>query len=426
VNSWTKRAIGVAALAGGLLALGAGTASADEASTRASVRAGSAATAEVRLCGDGVALSGLLGRCGGQAGSDSDGTTVQAGANHARVRVSGLGPARGSLETRPSRPRATVSGQATIMRPAGLAPSVAADVAADTSPRASVAAEVAMPSARNLDSAGQSATAKVAIMLAREGTADGADATATVELGLVGPADPAEATVDANLAVGHDGSATDADAAVAVDLSGLADDAAGATVDATLAVGLPGLGDAASAGADAVVEVGLAGVGVPALDGVAPTLPAPVGDIPLDGLLAAIDRPELGVDGLVPSTSTTVCVGDCDADTGTGGTPPPTQPSPTPPAADGSGGQDTSTGGISAPDQTGLTGTGGMLAGAAGAAGATGATFARLRSALGDSGGTLAFTGGAGDLLAIVALGLLMAGALLLRAARPAPVTERR
>ena len=438
---------------GGLLALGAGTASADEASTRASVRAGSAPTAEVRLCGDGVALSGLLGRCGGQAGSDSDGTTVQAGANHARVRVSGLGSARGSLETRPSRPRATVSGQATIMRPAGLAPSVAADVAADTSPRASVAAGVAMPSARNLDSAGQSATAKVAIMLAREGTADGADATATVdladppatadaaitvghdamatnadatvELGLVGPADPAEATVDANLAVGHDGSATDADAAVAVDLSGLADDAAGATVDATLAVGLPGLGDAASAGADAVVEVGLAGVGVPALDGVAPTLPtlpAPVGDLPLDGLLAAIDPPAPGVGGLVPSTPTTVCVGDCDADTGTGtgGTPPPTQPSPTPAPADGTGGQDTSTGGISAPDQAGLTGTGGMPAGAAGA------TLARLRSALGDAGGTLAFTGGATDLLAFMALGLLMAGALLLRAARPAPVAERR
>jgi len=397
VNSWTKRAIGVAALAGGLLALGAGTASADEASTGASVRVGSAPTAEVRLCGDGVGLSGLLGRCGGQAGSDSDSTTVQVGDNHARVRVSGLGSARGSLETRPDGPRATVSGQATITRPAGLAPSVAADVAADTSPRASVAAEVAMPSARHLDPAGQSATAKVAIMLAREGTADGEDATATVDLAVP------PATADAAITVGHqDGAATDADAAVEVDLSGLADEAADA---------------------DAVVEVGLSGLAVPALDGVAPTLPAPVGDIPLDGLLAAIDPPELDVGGLVPSTSTGVCVGDCDTDTGTGGTPPPTQPSPTPPASDGSGGQDTSTGGISAPDQTGLTGTGGMLAGAAGAAGAT---FARLHSALGDAGGTLAFTGGASDLLAIVALVLLMAGALLLRAARPAPLAERR
>jgi hypothetical protein len=442
VNSWTKRAIGVAALAGGLLALGAGTASADEASTRASVRVGSAPTAEVRLCADGVALSGLLGRCGGQAGSGSDGTTVQAGATNGRVRVS-AGPARASLETRPSRPGAAVSGQVRISRPAGLAPSVNADVAADTSPRARVAVEAASPSVHPLGSAPAvpSATAKVAIMLAREGTADGADAAATVDLAvppatadaavevdLLGPSDKADATVDATLAVGHDAAATDVDADVAVALGplGAADEAT--TADATLAVGLPGLGDPAPVGTDALAEVNLAGVGVPALDGVAPTLPAlpaPVGDIPLGGLLGGIAPPELGGVGQVPSTSAEVCVGDCDADTGTGsgGTPPPTQPAPTPPPADGTGGQDTSTGGISAPDQSGLTGTGGMLAGADGAAGAT---LARLGSALGGSGGTLAFTGGISDLLAFMALGLLLAGALLLRAARPAPVAERR
>ena len=107
MNSWTKRAIGVAALAGGLLVLGAGTASAEEASTSASVRIGAAPTAEVRLCGDGATLSGLLGRCGGQAGSGSDSTTVRADGTNVRVRVSGLGSARGSLETQPSRPRAT-------------------------------------------------------------------------------------------------------------------------------------------------------------------------------------------------------------------------------------------------------------------------------------------------------------------------------
>jgi hypothetical protein len=407
VNSWTKRAIGVAALAGGLLALGAGTASADEASTRASVRVGSAPTAEVRLCADGVALSGLLGRCGGQAGSGSDGTTVRAGATNARVRVS-AGPARASLETRPSRRGAAVSGQVRITRPAGLAPSVNADVAADTSPRARVAVEAASPSVRPLGpaTAVPPATAKVAIMLAREGTADGADVTATVDLAIP----PATA-----------------DAAVEVDLFGAADEA-DATADATLAVGPPGLGDPASGGADAAVEVDLSGVGLPALDGATPTLPAlpsPVGDIP-GGLPGGIAPPEHGVGGLVPPTSAAVCIGSCDADTGTGtgpgGTPPPTQPAPTPPPADG-GGQDTSTGGINAPDQSGLTGTGGMLAGAAGTAGAT---LARLHSALGDSGGTLAFTGGAADLLAFVALGLLLAGALLLRAARPAPVAERR
>jgi hypothetical protein len=473
VNSWTKRAIGVAALAGGLLALGAGTAGAQEASTGASVRTGSAPTVEVRLCGDGVALSGLLGRCGGQAGSGSGSTTVQADGNRARVRVSGAGPVRASLEARPSRPRASVSGRATITRPAGLAPSVAADVAADTSPRARITAGVASLTARPLGpaglSAGPSAAAKVAIMLAREGMAGGGDATATVDLaappttadaavsvghdatatdadaavdlGLLGPADPAAATadatvtvgrdglgdpaaaaVDATLAAGHDAAATDAEAAVALGLLGPADEA-GAAADATLAVGLPGLGDPGSSGVDAAADLGLSGPAVPAPGGLPPTLPVPVGDISLDGLLGAVDSPELDVGGLVPSTSGTVCVGACGADTGTGGTPAPTQPSPTPPASDGSGGQDTSTAGISAPDQAGATGTDGMLAGAAGAAGTA---LARLRSALGGSAGALPFTGGAGDLLAIVALGLLMAGALLLRAARPAPVAERR
>jgi hypothetical protein len=468
VNSWTKRAIGVAALAGGLLALGAGTASADEASTRASVRVGSAPTAEVRLCADGVVLSGLLGRCGGQAGSGSDGTTVQAGATNARVRVS-AGPARASLETRPSRRGAAVSGQVRISRPAGLAPSVNADVAADTSPRARVEVEAAPPSVQPAGSASAvpPATARVAIMLAREGMADGADATATadlaippatadavVEVDLFGPADEADATADATLAVGTLGTADEAaataDAAVGLDLLGPADevdatadaalevdlfgaaDEVDATADATLAVGPFGLGDPASGGADAAVEVDLSGVGLPALDGVTPTLPAlpaPVGDIP-GGLPGGTVPPVPGVGGLVPPTSAEVCIGTCDADTGTGpgGTPPPTQPAPTTPAptptpTDGSGGSDTSTGGISAPGQTGLTGTGGMLAGAAGTAGTT---LARIRSTLGDSGGTLAFTGGATDLLAFMALGLLLAGALLLRAARPAPVTERR
>jgi hypothetical protein len=189
-------------------------------------------------------------------------------------------------------------------------------------------------------------------------------------------------------------------------------------------VGASGLGDPASAGADAAVEVGLPGLAVPALDGVLPALPAPVGAISVGGLLAAIEPAELGAGDLVPSTEATICVGDCDADSGTGGTPPPTQPSPTLPPGNGTGGQDTSTGGIDAPDGTGLTGTSGRLAGAAGAAGAT---FARLRSALGGgSDGSLAFTGGASDLLAIVALGLLMLGALLLRTARPARVAERR
>jgi hypothetical protein len=291
-------------------------------------------------------------------------------------------------------------------------------VAADTSPRARITADAAVPSARLLDVAAPSATAKVAIMLAREGMTDTVDAAATVDL-----ADPAAATADAAITVGRDATATGADATVELGLVGPADPAP-TGADATLAVGLSGLGDPAAAGADAAVDVSLPGLAVPAVDGVLPTQPALVGDISVDGLLAAIEPAELGVGDLVPATPVSICVGDCDADTGTGGTPPPTQPSPTPSPGDGTGGQDTSTGGIEAPGGTGLTGTSGMLASAAGAAGAT---VARLRSAVGGgSGGTLAFTGGASDLLAIVALGLLMVGALLLRAARPARLAERR
>jgi hypothetical protein len=458
VNTWTKRAIGVAALAGGLLALGAGTAGAEEASTRASVRIGAAPTAEVRLCGGGAAPSGLLGRCGGQAGSGSDGTTVRVGGNNVRVRVSGLGSAGGSLEPRPSRPRATVSGRAAIPRHARLA----ADVSADDNPGAGVTAGVATPSA----------AAKVAIMLAREGMGDGLDATATVDL-----AGPAAATVDANLALGGAGAAadvnvtdpvaanadaaitvgrgdgaTDGDAAVELGLGGPADapaasadanvtvglrrlaDPAAANADADLAVGLSGLSDPAAASAAAALAVGLPGLAVPGLDGAVPALPAPVGDGSVDGLPDAVQTPGLGVGGPVPSTAGAVCVGACGADTGSsgsgsggpggGGTPAPTQPSPTPPPGNGGGGQSTGTEGVIAPDGTGATGTSGRLAGSAGA---TGATFARLRSALGGAaGGSLAFTGAPSDLLAFMALGLLMSGALLLRAARPARVTERR
>jgi hypothetical protein len=448
VNSWTKRAIGVAALAGGLLALGAGTASAEEASTRASVRIGAAPTAEVRLCGGGAAPSGLLGRCGGQAGSGSDGTPVRVGGNTVRVRMSGLGSAGGSLETRPSAPRATVSGRAAIPRHARLA----ADVSADDNPGTGVTAEVATPSARALDSAGPSAAAKVAIMLAREGMGDAVDATASVDL-----ADPVAATADAAITVGRGDGATDADAAVGLGLGGPADTAAAsgdanvtvglrglavpaaATADADLAVGLSGLSDPAAA-SGATLAVGLPGLAVPGLDGVMPTLPAPAGDGSVDGLPGAVQTPGLGVGDLVPPTAGTICVGACGADTGSGGggsggpgggggtpaptQPSPTQPSPTPPAGNGSGGQSTGTDGVIAPDGTGATGTSGRLAGSAGA---NGATLARLGSALGGvAGGSLAFTGAPSDLLAFMALGLLMAGALLLRAARPAQVTERR
>ena len=63
MNLWMKRAIGAAALSGGLLALSAGAASAQDVSADVSARLGRPTSAEVRVCADGRVLSGgPLGR----------------------------------------------------------------------------------------------------------------------------------------------------------------------------------------------------------------------------------------------------------------------------------------------------------------------------------------------------------------------------
>jgi hypothetical protein len=99
------------------------------------------------------------------------------------------------------------------------------------------------------------------------------------------------------------------------------------------------------------------------------------------------------VDDLVPPT---VCLG-CGQDTSTGGTTAPT------PGAPG----------------TGQTGTSGVVPGPTAA---TTTRLAPLRPTLqAGPGGTLPFTGDALDLLALVAMALLAAGGLFLRAVRPAP-----
>jgi hypothetical protein len=139
VNLWMKRAIGIAALGGGLLALGAGTASAQEVSADISARVGRATSAEVRVCADGRVLSRLVGSCSGQASSSPTTASVRAGRSggSGRVRVSARVPRVASTDvsvgTRRSRPGATASGQASVAR------RVRADAtaAADTSPRAS-------------------------------------------------------------------------------------------------------------------------------------------------------------------------------------------------------------------------------------------------------------------------------------------------
>jgi hypothetical protein len=158
VNLWIKRAIGVAALGGGLLALGAGTASAQEVSADVSARVGRSTSAQVRVCADGRVLSRVLGSCGGQASSGRTSASVQVGRDsggsggsggiRVRARVPRVASADVSIGTRRSRPSATASGQASVSRPARAD----ASAAADTSPRASAdaTASLSRPRARRL------------------------------------------------------------------------------------------------------------------------------------------------------------------------------------------------------------------------------------------------------------------------------------
>ena len=136
MNLWMKRAIGAAALSGGLLALSAGAASAQDVSADVSANLGRSTSAEVRVCADGRVLSGLLGSC---SGSGTRGT-VQAGRNdgstgvRARARLPRTAQADVSVGTRRS---TTASGQATPR-----SGSARADASADTSPRADASASL--------------------------------------------------------------------------------------------------------------------------------------------------------------------------------------------------------------------------------------------------------------------------------------------
>ena len=127
MNLWMKRAIGAAALSGGLLALSAGAASAQDVAADVSARLGRSTSAEVRVCADGRVLFGLLGRCSGSGTSASAqaGRANRATGIRARVRVPGTAQADVSLGTR----RSAASGQASaILR--------SRSASADTSPRA--------------------------------------------------------------------------------------------------------------------------------------------------------------------------------------------------------------------------------------------------------------------------------------------------
>jgi hypothetical protein len=185
-----------------------------------------------------------------------------------------------------------------------------------------------------------------AIAVGSDGTAAAAEASLILSLGLT---DPTPAAADAALSVDlgvDDATPAGADAALSVDLGvddatpagaadaaltvdlGMDDGAPADATDAALAVDL-GVGDTTPAAAEADVTLGLSGFGdlAPAVD--APTLPAlpalpdpPAlpGAISSDGLLGDVPGIGVDVDDLVPPT---VCFG-CGQDTSTGGTSAPT------------------------------------------------------------------------------------------------------
>ena len=105
-------------------------------------------------------------------------------------------------------------------------------------------------------------------------------------------------------------------------------------------------------------------------------------------------------------------------DISTGGIIAPTPPGTTPGTTPGR----TDTVGTFGTENTGTSGIPGTLGLTPGGAGATTA-FAPLRGAVSGS-GALPFTGADSDLLALFAGGLLAAGALFVRATRPAAATE--
>jgi hypothetical protein len=368
VNLWMKRAIGVAALGGGLLAFSAGAASAQEVSADVSARVGRSTSAEVRVCADGRVLSRLLGRCGGQSGSRGTSASVQAGRGsddssgvRARVRVPRAASSDVSVGTRRSRPRAAASGQASV---APRPPAATAGAAPDTSPlaRASATADLAAADGRLLDPGPLASPA-------------GAGVLGSSPFTLVG--DPA---ADNLLPIGE------------LTLDGL-------TGEAPAGIGVLESGPIASGNQ----------VGVDAGE-VSPTVPA------------TICGNGVGVLGDASA--------GCGANTSTGGTtapPPGTTPGQTGTISTagtaGTAGTIGTIGTAGTIGTTGITGITGLTRDTGGRPGDPVTTLAPLRSFAAGA-GALPFSGATSDLLATVAAGLLAMGALLLRAARPAAARE--
>jgi hypothetical protein len=468
VNLWIKRAIGAAALGGGLLAATAGAAGAQEVSADATARLGRPTSADVRVCADGQLLSRLVGSCS-QAGS---GTTANVRADRAgvrvRARVPRLASADVSLGTRRSRPWTTVSADASAT-PRSRAATAGADASADTSPRADADAAaqarwlvdldataslagvgllgsspftlVGDPAGEPLLAIGDLTLADVAdqapagigvldtgpIASGNQATVDVGDISPSVPVtvcgnsaGILGDASasctPAQAAPAGPSASGPSAS-TSTGPSTPSDDSLLGNLASGNQVDAGIGSvspsapitvcgnGVGALGDASAA----------CGAAQPSGSGGSSSTPTGGSD----------DDAAVSTDGISPSVPVTVCgngvgvLGDasvaCAADTSSSGTtaPPPGTTDP-----GGSTDTDGTPGTPGSTDTSGIPGTAGLAPGSDGGAGDPVTTFSPLRPSVADSG--LPFTGAVSDLRAVVAAGLLAAGVLTVRAARPA------
>jgi hypothetical protein len=472
VNLWMKRALGAAALGGGLLALSAGAASAQDVAADVSARLGRSTSAEVRVCADGRVLSRLVGSCGGSGTSASaqagrrNGTT----AIRARVRVPGTARADVSLGTR----RATASGEASATP---RSRSASADASADTSPRASAdaSARLTRPTLRLLDLDDLTGAVPAGIGVLDAGPIASGN-QAGVNVGDISPSVPVTVCGNAVGVLG-DTSASCAPSQPATPTGGSSGTGpTGASAGTGSATGDSMLGSLASgnqvdAGIGSIspsVPVTVCGNGVGVLGDASascgPGQPAPStggssagtsGSTQPSGTLAG-NQADVSIDdvsGSVPVTlscNSVGLLGDASSDCG-----PSTSPSPGPGTTGtdtgidtGIGadigvntGTDTSTGGIIAPppgttspdgtdgegpsSSTGTSGIPGTLGLTPGSGDADGAatSFAPLRRSVAGS-GALPFTGAASDLLALVAFGLLVAGVLVVRATRPAAAKE--
>jgi hypothetical protein len=473
VNLWMKRALGAAVLGGGLLAASAGAAGAQEVSADVSARLGRPTSADVRVCADGRLLSRLVGSCS-QTGSGITGSVQadRAGGVRVRARMPRLASADVSIGTRRSRPRTTVSADASLAPRSRAA--TAAD--ADTSPRADAdaAASLSRPRAGRLldldataslagvgllgsspftligDPAGDTLLAIGDLTLADVGgeapagigvldagpiasgdrvAVDVGDVSPSVPVTVCGnsagvlgdasasctPAQPAPAGPSAS---GPSGSASTAPASPS-DGSLLTNLASGNQVDAGIGDISPSIpvmvcGNGVGALGDASAACGTGGTAQPSRGG---------GSTSTGG---SDDEGTVSTGGVSPSVPVTVCgngvglLGDasvaCTADTSTGGTTAPPPGTTTP---GGSTDTDGTTGTPGSTGTSGVPGTTGLTPGTSGGAGDPTITFAPLRPSVADS-SALPFTGAASGLVALVAAGLLAAGALIVRAARPA------